>query len=126
MPATTVGAGDLNFEFYGHMLQGVTERPPLWKRCVSATTEALWGMADRMFVERYFTGESRELANSMLDEIIEAFQKRLDGNKWMDPGTIDKAKKKLAKMGRKIGYPVEWRGYVGLQVGDDYLANMLS
>jgi len=126
MPATTVDAGELNFDFYGRMLQGVTERPVLWKRCVSATTEALWGMADRMFVERHFTPESRALANKMLDEIIEAFQRRLDSNKWMDAGTITKAKQKLAKMGRKIGYPVEWRGYVGLQIGDDFLANMLS
>jgi endothelin-converting enzyme/putative endopeptidase len=126
MPATTVDAGELSFEFYGKVLNGVEERPVLWKRCVASTVESLWGMTDRMFVERNFHGKSKELANEMLDTIIKAFQDRLDKNSWMDAQTIAKAKKKLAAMGRKIGYPDEWRGYVGIEVGDSYLANMLS
>jgi len=126
MPATTVDAGELNFEFYGRLLKGVTERPVLWKRCVSGTTEALWGMADRMFVEKHFTQKSKDLANTMLDEIIAAFQLRLDRNQWMDADTKTKAKQKLANMSRKIGYPDSWRGYIGLEVTDNYLKNMLS
>lgn len=126
MPATTIDAGDLNFEFYGRMLKGVEERPPLWKRCVGGTTEALWGMADRMFVEKHFTTESKNLANSMLDAIVDAFETRLNNNKWMDAETIKKAKEKLVAMNRKVGFPTEWRGYTGLNVGKSYLENMLG
>lgn len=126
MPATTLEAGELSFDFYGKMLNGVEERPVLWKRCVGSTIDSLWGMTDRMFVEREFKGNSKELANEMLDGVIKAFQERLDKNSWMDAETIVKAKKKLAAMGRKIGYPDEWRGYVGIEIGNSYLANMLS
>lgn len=126
MPATTVGAGELNFEFYGHALQGVTERPVLWKRCVGGTTESLWGIADRMFVEEHFNKEGQDLANSMVDEIMGSFQEVLDAIDWMDADTKQKAKSKLATVGRKIGIPVEWRGYPGIEIGKSYLANMLS
>lgn len=126
MPATTVDAGELNFEFYGRALQGTKERPVLWKRCVGATTDALWGIADKMFVEEHFNKESLDLANGMVDEIVGTFKDRIENLPWMDATTKQKAQKKLASLGRKIGKPEQWRGYSGLEVGDDYLANMLS
>lgn len=126
MPATTTAAGDLNFEFYGKAIGGAKQRPPLWKRCVGATTSATWGMADRMFVEKKFGGGSKKLAIEMIDFITKAFSAELDKNTWMDQATIAAAKKKLGNMNRKVGYPDVWRQYIGLSVGDNYLANTLS
>lgn len=127
MPLTTTQAGELNFAFYGKALNGQKERPPIWKRCVGATTGALWGFADKMFAEKYFGGDSKKLADSMLDSIIAAFQARLDKNTWMDDATRAKAKKKLGTMKRKIGYPEVWRVYPGLKIDPtSYLKNELA
>jgi predicted metalloendopeptidase len=126
MPALTTQAGELNFKFYGQILSGVKKRPPLWKRCVGATTKATWGMGDRMFVEKKFTKEARKVVNEMLDMITRAFSERLNKNKWMDEATVAKAKKKLGAMGRKVGYPDNWRSYIGLSVGKNFFVNFLS
>jgi len=127
MPLTTTQAGELNFDFYGKALNGAKERPPIWKRCVGATTSSLWGFADKMFVEKHFGGDSKKLANDMLDGIIAAFQERLDKNTWMDDATRARAKKKLGTMNRKIGAPDVWRAYPGLKIHDkSYLKNELA
>lgn len=126
MPATTTEAGDLNFNFYGKMLSGAKKRPVEWKRCVGGTTSALWGMADRMFIEKKFQGDSKKVANEMLDFIVKAFADELDKNTWMDEATVAAAKKKLSKMNRKVGFPDVWPKYTGLSVGDNFLQNVLS
>lgn len=127
MPLTTTQAGELNFAFYGKALNGAKERPPLWKRCVGATTSALWGYADKMFVEKYFAGESKTLADGMVDAIVGSFQERLDKNTWMDDATRKRAKNKLGKMNRKIGHPEVWRSYPGLRIdATSYLKNELA
>jgi predicted metalloendopeptidase len=126
MPFTTPEAGEINFEFYGKALAGAKQRPALWKRCTASTTEALWGMADRMFVEKKFGGESKKLAVEMVTQIMEAFGRGLDSSHFMDPATVKAAKAKLSAIRPKIGYPSKWRTYTGLSVGNDFLQNILS
>jgi len=127
MPLTTTQAGELNFNFYGKLLSGTKDRPPLWKRCVSSTTSSLWGYADQMFVEKHFGTDGKKLANEMIDSIIAAFHQKLEALTWMDATTKKAAAKKLNAMNRKVGFPDVWRAYPGMVVtNSSFLQNELS
>ena len=43
--------------------------------------------------------------NDLLDKIVHQFDENLADVSWMDGTTRDKARDKLAAVGRKIGYP---------------------
>ena len=47
-------------------LQGQEELQPRWKRCVSATDRAMGEMLGQAFVDRYFAGDSKEIALAMI------------------------------------------------------------
>jgi endothelin-converting enzyme/putative endopeptidase len=118
--------GALMFKFYGTALNGIQERPPLWKRCVSATTEALWQISDQAFVDEEFPGDSKTKAQEMLDGIKAAFHVRLSNLTWMDQETKQGAYMKVKKLGTKVGYPDKWRSYENVTIGDNHFSNFLE
>jgi len=119
-------AGDLVFGFYGQMLHGIQVRPALWKRCVAITQEYLWEISDQIYLERVFSGASEPIANMLLDYVKGAFSKLLEVNKWMDSTTKAAARMKLGAMGRKIGAPLKWKSYDGMDVNGLFLENVIE
>jgi predicted metalloendopeptidase len=119
-------AGDLGFEMFGKVLNGMQERPKLWKRCVGATSSATWAMSDKMFVEDHFGQESKDMANEMIKYIKNAFEARLNKLDFMDNATLWAAKEKLHAMRAMIGFPEEWPDYEDLQTVDDFFKNQMS
>ena len=55
-------------------------RPPLWKRCVSNTLKATWGMGDKIYVEEHFGKAGKTLAEEMIQGIKDliAWEKELE------------------------------------------------
>ncbi len=66
------------------------------------------GYLGRVYVEKYFSPEAKADVESMVDEIIETYKKRIERLDWMGENTKDAAIKKLDAMTIKIGYPDIW------------------
>jgi predicted metalloendopeptidase len=114
-----------DFRFFGRTLSGQQKLPARWKRCVDATDQALGEDLGQLYVEHYFPGDSKEIAEGMIQGIEEAFVESLPQLAWMDETTRQRAQEKAAAIQEKIGYPDEWRDYSGLAVSsEDFLANV--
>jgi putative endopeptidase len=116
-----------NFEFYGQKLGGQAEIEPRWKRCVDATTGAMGEALGRLYVDRKFAGNSKQVALAMIGDLFTAFENGLPGIAWMDDTTRARAVEKKEAIGNKIGYPDEWRDYSSMTITKgDYFNNSVA
>ena len=116
-----------NFEFYGQKLGGQAEIEPRWKRCVDATTGAMGEALGRLYVDRKFAGNSKQVALAMIGDLFTAFENGLPGIAWMDDTTRARAVEKKEAIGNKIGYPEEWRDYSSMTITKgDYFNNSVA
>ncbi len=117
---------DENFDFYGRKLVGVPTMPVRWKRCVSATDAALGEALGKVYVDKYFAGDSKQQTLNMVKTIEAAMHKDLTTLAWMSPETRKKAIEKLNLITNKIGYPDKWRDYSSLTIRpNDALGNSM-
>lgn len=115
-----------NFAFYGTTLSGTPEREPRWKRGVGFVEGALGEEVGRVYAERYFPAEYKASMNVLVDNVLGAMGRRIDGLEWMQPQTKARAKAKLANFTVKVGYPDQWRDYSALEIkGDDLFGNTI-
>jgi len=118
---------DADFEFYGKTLRGQQEIQPRWKRCVGATNRALGEAIGKLYVEREFAGNSKQVALDMIQDVEGAFEANLPGLTWMDDTTRGRALEKERKVRNKIGYPDKWRDYSSVSISrGDFLANSVA
>ncbi len=110
---------DENFDFYGRKLSGVPQMRVRWKRCVSFTDAALGEALGKVYVEKYFAGDSKQQTLDMVKAIEAAMHQDLTSLSWMTPETKVKAIQKLDLITNKIGYPNKWRDYSKLIVTPD-------
>ncbi len=115
-----------DFAFYSQTLTGQSEMRPRWRRCVNATSAALGETIGRVYVAENFAGSSKEIATTMIEDIIKSFEIALPKLAWMDEQTAEIAMKKAKAVSSKIGYPDKWRDYSKLVLGDSYLENTLA
>jgi len=126
-PGLTDAFVDANFDFYGRKLSGQAENQARWKRCVAATGGALGEAIGKLYVDKAFPGESKQVALEMIGDIQGAFASNLPRLAWMDDVTRGRALEKAKKVEDKIGYPDEWRDYSKLAVSrSGYLANQIA
>jgi len=76
-----------------------------------------------------FPPEAKEKAEKMIQNIMVAFENRIQNLDWMTPETKEKAIEKLNKMTVKIAYPDKWKDYSELEVksveeGGSYFENL--
>jgi putative endopeptidase len=117
---------DENFDFYGRILEGQPQPEPRWKRCSNAVNGALGEALGKVYVERYFAGDSKAKTLTMVHDIEAAMSRDIDQIDWMSPATKVRAQEKLAAVTNKIGYPDKWRDYSSLIVKpDDPFGNTL-
>jgi putative endopeptidase len=113
-----------NFDFYARKLYGQPEQAARWKRCSNSVNVALGEAVGKVYVEKYFSGESKAKTLEMVHDIEAAMGQDIDQLDWMSDATKVKAKEKLHLVANKIGYPDKWRDYTTLEVKpDDALGN---
>jgi putative endopeptidase len=93
------------------LLTGQQEQRPRWKRCISYADASLGELLAQPFVAAAFGGDSKQGAQRTADGIAGAFAANLPSVGWMDDPTRERARTKLQKMTRLIGYPDHWRTY---------------
>lgn len=107
------------------LLSGTESQKPRWKRCVSATDDALRDLLAKQFVDKQFSPEAKQAAIDMVVQIRTAFGKRLDRLDWMSAETKARARQKLEAMELLVGYPDKFDTY-DFEVGaTTYTANVL-
>ncbi|MDX1455292.1 MAG: M13-type metalloendopeptidase [Gammaproteobacteria bacterium] len=115
-----------NFEFFRKTLRGIEQDRPRWKRAVSAVETSLGEVVGKLYVERHFKPEAKQRMETLVDNLVRAFEVGIDGLDWMSPETKQQAHEKLSKFTVKIGYPDEWKDYSALEVSaDDLVGNVL-
>ena len=124
-PSLSKAFVDETFDFYDKTLQGTPENEVRWKRCVSATDNAIGMALGKVYVRDYFPPESKARADAMVKGLIAALRADLQTLPWMGEATRKAAIAKLDTFDPKIGYPSKWRDYSALKIDrGPYILNL--
>src|SRR2546426_1015724 len=82
---------------------------PRWQRGIDFTSGALGEAVGRLYVARHFPAETKAKVQAMVEDLVKAFDKRIDALTWMSPETKRRAKQKLGTLKVGVGYPDRWR-----------------
>ena len=116
----------LNFGFYGKVMSGKEEDRPRWKRAVSAVEGGLGEALGQLYVAKYFPPEAKKRMEKLVANLQTALGERIDVQEWMSDETKKVAREKLDAFYVKVGYPDKWKDYSDLEIGENYLNNMLA
>jgi len=116
--------GDLSFAFYGTTLNGTPKQRDRWKRAIALVNADLGDAVGQVYVAKYFPASSKQRVETMVSNIVAAFDDRVDHLDWMTPPTRAKAKEKIHTLRVSVGYPETWRDYTSLVIrADDPVGN---
>ncbi len=114
-----------NFDFFKKELLGQKRQEPRWKRAIVLIDSLIGEALGSLFIEEYFTDETRRRMNEMLEDIKDVFRERLEQNTWMTEKTKKRALAKFSKFRAKIGHPAKFKEYKGLRIKrDDLIGNI--
>ncbi len=108
-----------NFDFYGRKLYGQPEQSARWKRCSNSVNVYLGEALGKVYVQQYFSGDSKAKMVQMVGDIEAAMDRDIDQLDWMSAATKVRAKEKLHAVANKIGYPDKFRDYTKLEIKPD-------
>lgn len=113
-----------DFKFKGTILNGTPSIKPRWKRSLQATDASIGDALGQLFVEKYFSEESKKRVAQMVENLIAAYKVRINSRDWMSEKTKVQAYAKLDKVMKKFGYPDKWKNYSTLDIKrDSYVQN---
>lgn len=117
-----------NWDFYEKTLNGAQKQKPADERALEVVNATVGEALGQVYVDEMFPPEAKEKAETMIDNIIDAFQERIKNLDWMSQTTKEKAIEKLEKFTVKIGYPDKWKDYSTMEVSEDktYFDNMIA
>ncbi len=117
-----------HFEFYGKTLSGKNEMKPLNERAIDEITSADFGqLLGKKFVEQHYSQEAQRRVNEMVDNLLFVFRDRIKGLDWMSEETKKEALNKLNSIGRKLGFPENWKDFASLSLmPDNYMYNYME
>ena len=115
---------DLRFGFYGRTLGGQQQQRPRERRAIQATSNALIDAMGQIYVAATLSRLRRADVQTMVRNIANAFDRRLQGATWLAPATLAEARRKVETVRVGIGYPDRWRDYSRLEIrADDAFGN---
>lgn len=115
---------DASFGFYGRTLTGTPAQQPREKRGIAAVNGALGEAVGKIYAQRYFPASSKTEIQTMVKNIVGAFDRRVAALDWMAPATKAEARRKLAVLKVGVGYPDHWWNYPKFEVrADDPVGN---
>ncbi|XP_074654372.1 endothelin-converting enzyme homolog isoform X2 [Tubulanus polymorphus] len=86
-------------------LSGTTGKEEKWRECVSDVDGTVGFALGAMFVRNSFHGDSKNTAESMVDQIKHTFKRGLPDIPWMDAQTVNAAREKVDSVIDMIGFP---------------------
>lgn len=119
----TIDYRQAHFSFFGRVLGGKEEQPPRWKEAVDDGNQLFGQLLGKIYVKEHFSAESKAAAESLVQDLLTAYQQSIQSLDWMSPETRQKALTKLSLFTAKIGYPDHWRDYSRLEFDADSLVS---
>lgn len=114
------------FSFNQTVVRGIPEMRPRWKRGITVVENAIPEAVGKLYVEKHFPAERKARMETLVKNLLLAFEKSLATLDWMSPATKKEAADKLSKFTYKIGYPHAWRDYSGIAIKpDDLIGNVI-
>lgn len=110
-----------NFDFYSTTIKGVKQMKPQWKRALGKSNNYVGQPLGKLFVEKHFPEESKQMVLDMIHNISDVFKERVQQLDWMSDETKSKALEKLSKFNYKIGYPDKWKDYSAVDIQSNTL-----
>jgi putative endopeptidase len=116
---------DQNFKM-ASALTGSEKLLPRWKRVVNTENGALGFAIGKMYVEKYFSPESKQKVIEIVNNIRAVMQEDIQNLSWMSPDTKKAALQKLKLMHERVGYPDKWWDYSKFDVDrGPYVLNVI-
>lgn len=92
-----------------HMAVNGIEEKKTFDRNVSEKVQQYLGYeCGRIYCETYFDESAKQDVEAIVRQIIDVYDQRLGDMEWMEENTRNEARKKLASMVIKVGYPDQW------------------
>jgi putative endopeptidase len=114
------------FSFFGKTLYGIPSMRARWKKVLNTIDQGLGDVLGQLYIQKYFTEDSKKKINAMVDNIVIAYRERIASRDWMNEETKKQANQKLDKLSRKMAYPDKWKDYSTLAINrDSYVQNVL-
>jgi len=117
LPATIDNA---HFAFNERTLSGTPRQQSREKRALTALNTYLGDAVGRAYVAKYFPASYKAQLSAMVDNIKEAFRKRVSANDWLAPDTRSEALAKVDSIRVGVGYPDTWRDYSSLRIDAEH------
>ena len=120
-----------NFDFYGKALTGAIKQRPRDEKALQVVNGTVGEALGKLYVEKLFPAEAKTKAQNMIQNVVRAYETRINNLTWMSGETKVKAIEKLKKMTIKIGYPDKWEDYSKLEIkspteGGTYFDNIAN
>jgi putative endopeptidase len=114
------------FDFFDHVLRGISVPRPRWKQCVAQVDGLLGEALGQEFVARSFGPQLKASTLRMTIQIERAMRTDIESLSWMSDTTKHHALVKLDAITNKIGYPDRWRDYSAIDiVRDDFFGDAM-
>ncbi|WP_455170445.1 M13 family metallopeptidase [Aegicerativicinus sediminis] len=120
-----------NWDFFSKELNGTKEQRPLEERALQTLNWSIGEALGKLYVDQKFPPAAKEKAEKMIENVILAYENRIQQLDWMSEQTKKQAIEKLKATKIKVGYPDTWKDYSDLEVmdpenGGSYYQNMLN
>ena len=118
-----------NWDFYAKTLYGAQKQEAIEERAINIVNDNIGEALGKLYVENYFPAEAKQKAKEMIDNVMKAYENRINNLPWMTPATRKGALEKLNNLTVKIGYPDKWEDFSKLNIkspeqGGSYYENM--
>lgn len=106
---------------------GVATLRPLDERGIAQLKGALGQPLSRLYVDAYYSEDTRTKTRELIDYVLAAFARRIPTRDWLSQETKAEAMAKLSAFNNKVGYPDEWIDYSAVTVvPDNPVANAMA
>lgn len=105
-----------DWEFYSKTLKGALKEEQRDINALHRVNGSVGEALGKLYVEKKFPAEAKAKAESMIENVMLAFENRINNLPWMAKATKENAIQKLRKLNVKIGYPDKWKDYSALSI----------
>jgi putative endopeptidase len=105
-----------NYFNYRKTLSGAKTPRPRWKRMIDVQEGTMGELLGQLFAKAYFNETAKLRYNNLVEAIRNVYAERINKLDWMSALTKSKALEKLNKVGKKVGYPDQWKDFSQLLV----------
>lgn len=117
---------DASTEAQAKLVYGISAMPPRDEQAQGALQLNLGQPLSQLYVQTWFTPETRAKASDMVGRVRAAFIARLKTRTWLTEETRKAAVDKLEKLTFKVGYPEDWIDYSAVDIRpDDIVGNVM-